>query len=57
MGWFLKEQVEEVASMTALLRITERAGTNLFHLEDYVAREMAATAADPAAPAVAGGAL
>ncbi|BBY86017.1 Bacterioferritin BfrB [Mycolicibacterium tokaiense] len=58
MQWFLKEQVEEVASMTTLLRIAERAGDNLFHLEDFVAREMpAADGADATAPAAAGGAL
>jgi bacterioferritin B len=58
MQWFLKEQVEEVASMTTLLRIAERAGDNLFHLEDFVAREMsAADGSDATAPAAAGGAL
>ena len=31
--------------------------TNLFNLEDFVAREMAAPAADPSAPKAAGGAL
>jgi bacterioferritin B len=57
MQWFLKEQVEEVASMTTLLAIAKRAGDNLFHLEDFVAREMAGDSADPTAPAAAGGAL
>ncbi len=57
MQWFLKEQVEEVSSMTTLLRIADRAGANLFDLEDFVAREMSAPAADPTAPAAAGGAL
>ncbi|MEC9322287.1 MAG: ferritin-like domain-containing protein, partial [Actinomycetota bacterium] len=57
MQWFLKEQVEEVALMTTLLRIAERAGTDLFHLEDFVAREVSAPASDPAAPRAAGGAL
>ena len=57
MQWFLQEQVEEVALMTTLLRIAERAGTDLFHLEDFVAREVSAPAADPAAPRAAGGAL
>ncbi|GAB3590753.1 ferritin [Angustibacter peucedani] len=57
MQWFLKEQVEEVASMTTLLAIAHRAGDNLFHLEDFVAREMAGEAADPTAPAAAGGAI
>jgi ferritin len=57
MQWFLKEQVEEVASMSTLLAIARRAGDNLFHLEDFVAREMSAAQADPTAPAAAGGAL
>jgi ferritin len=55
MQWFLKEQVEEVASISTLVRIAERAGDNLFHLEDFVARELAATGADPSAPKAAGG--
>lgn len=57
MQWFLKEQVEEVASMATLLRIADRAGTNLFDLEDFVAREMASPATDPTAPVAAGGNL
>ena len=56
MQWYLKEQVEEVASMTTLLRIVRRAGDNLFHVEDFVAREMPAEAGtDPTAPPAAGG--
>jgi len=57
MQWFLKEQVEEVAQMTTLVRISDRAGTNLFHLEEFVAREIAEAPTDPAAPKAAGGAL
>jgi bacterioferritin B len=57
MQWFLAEQVEEVARMTTLVRVADRAGTNLFNLEDFVAREMVAAAADPAAPRAAGGNL
>jgi bacterioferritin B len=57
MQWFLKEQVEEVAQMTTLVRIADRAGTNLFHLEEFVAREIGSTPTDPAAPKAAGGAL
>lgn len=57
MQWFLKEQVEEVAQMTTLVRIAERAGADLFHLEDYVAREVSTPAGDPSAPKAAGGAL
>jgi ferritin len=56
MNWFLKEQVEEVASMSDLLKIIDRAGDNLFHVEDYVAREMAGVpGVDPTAPGAAGG--
>ena len=49
MRWFLKEQVEEVATMTTLLRVVDRADGNLFDIEEFVAREMATVAA--AAPA------
>ncbi len=56
MHWFLKEQVEEVASMTALLRTLERAQTDLLEVEEYVGR-LAPEAADPTAPRAAGGAL
>lgn len=37
--WFLEEQVEEVASMDTLLKISRRAGDDLFRIEEYVARE------------------
>ena len=37
--WFLEEQVEEVASMDTLLKITRRAGQDLFRVEDYIARQ------------------
>ncbi|MCQ4120538.1 ferritin [Rhodococcus tibetensis] len=57
MQWFLKEQVEEVASMTTLLAIADRAGANLFHLEDFVAREMSVVSDTSGAPAAAGGAI
>lgn len=58
MLWFLKEQVEEVASMTTLLNIAERAGDNWFDLENYVARESIGDGGnDPSAPPAAGGAL
>ncbi|MFV0429954.1 MAG: ferritin [Arachnia sp.] len=56
MLWFLKEQVEEVASMKTLLTIAERAGDNWFDLEGYVARETVGDGGtDPNAPAPAGG--
>jgi ferritin len=56
--WFLKEQVEEVASASTLLTVAERAGTNLFDLENYVAREQIGDAGESTdAPAAAGGAI
>ncbi|MCA0296663.1 MAG: ferritin [Actinobacteria bacterium] len=59
MLWFLKEQVEEVASMTTLLNVAERAGDNLFDLENFVARERVGDGGgeDSQAPDAAGGAL
>jgi bacterioferritin B len=39
------------------VRVADRAGTNLFNLEDFVARELASAAADPNAPKAAGGNL
>jgi bacterioferritin B len=57
MQWFLKEQVEEVASMTTLLRVVERAADNALQVEEYLSRENASAAADPTAPRAAGGAL
>ena len=56
MQWYLKEQVEEVASMSTLLAIVRRAGDNLFHVEDFVVREMSPDlGTDPTAPPAAGG--
>ncbi|TDU84480.1 ferritin [Kribbella voronezhensis] len=56
MQWFLKEQVEEVSAMTTLVNVAKRAGDNLFHLEDFLAREVSsANTTDPTAPAAAGG--
>lgn len=40
MQWFLRERAEEVAVMTRLLRVADRAGHNLFDLESFIAREM-----------------
>ncbi|MBO9578501.1 MAG: ferritin [Microbacteriaceae bacterium] len=58
MLWFLKEQVEEVASMQTLLTIAQRT-ENLFDIENFVARDIAAqkTGAEADAPEAAGGAL
>ncbi|NUP74213.1 MAG: ferritin [Sinomonas sp.] len=58
MLWFLKEQVEEVSAMTTLLNVAERAGGNLFDLENFVARERVGDSGrDASAPEAAGGAL
>jgi ferritin len=58
MHWFLKEQVEEVASMATLLQVAQRVGENVMLLEDYLARESGGgEGADPTAPSAAGGAL
>ncbi len=57
--WFLKEQLEEMSSMSALLRTVERANAvNILLAEDYLSRTAGAvdgTEAD--APRAAGGAL
>ena len=55
MHWFLKEQIEEVAVISTLVRVADRAGANVFHLEDFVARELASATSDPSAPKAAGG--
>ena len=57
MLWFLKEQVEEVASMNTLNAIAERAGDNWFYIEDHLAREQVGGGEDASAPAAAGGAI
>jgi ferritin len=57
MLWFLKEQVEEIASMNTLLAIAERAGGDWFQIEDHLAREVGDTRDDASAPTAAGGAL
>ena len=59
MQWFIKEQVEEVATMNDRLKVVERARDNPLLAEEYIAREGfgAAEGADPTAPPAAGGAL
>jgi ferritin len=58
MQWFLREQVEEVALMSTLVKVAKRAGTNLFDLEQFVAREIGHDVPDASgAPPVAGGSL
>ncbi len=57
MQWFIKEQVEEVATMSSLLQVAERSTKDLAALEEYVAREHGGGGAeDPTAPRAAGAA-
>ena len=57
--WFLAEQREEVASISDLLAIVERASeSNILLVEDYLARNQVGDAGESAsAPPAAGGAL
>jgi ferritin len=55
--WFLKEQVEEVATMSGLLDVVQRSADMPHVVEDYLVREHPAEGADPTAPPAAGGAL
>ncbi len=56
-SWFLKEQVEEIASMRTLLAVIDRAAGNMFDVEEFVARELSTPArVAGVAPKAAGGA-
>jgi ferritin len=56
MQWFLKEQTEEVATMSDLLAVARRNADNPENIEEYLAREHPdAEEKDPTAPPVAGG--
>ncbi len=54
MQWFIKEQVEEVASMGDLLAVVTRSQDHVDRIEEWVARESRSEGADPTAPRVAG---
>jgi ferritin len=55
--WFVKEQVEEVKSMTDLLNVVERSKEPLL-IEEFLAREQIGDqGGDPSMPPAAGGAL
>src|SRR3954453_2637723 len=55
MQWFIKEQVEEVATMSDLLRVVERSRDDPMDIENFMAREMAdSEGSDPTAPTPAG---
>ena len=53
----IKDHVEELALMTSLVRVADRAGANLFDLETFVAREIDSPHGASDAPAAAGGGL
>lgn len=56
--WFLKEQVEEVASMSDLLAVVRRSREDPLRAEEYLSRESPGEEGpDPTAPRAAGGAL
>jgi bacterioferritin B len=58
LGWFLQEQREEVASMSALLAVIDRSQGNTLLVEDYLARQGGAAGPEPAnTPPAASGAL
>ncbi len=53
--WFIKEQVEEVATMSDLLRVVERSRDDVMEVENYMAREQpGGEGSDPTAPKPAG---
>jgi len=54
MQWFIKEQVEEVATMSDLLAVVSRNVDDVEDIEEYVAREQAGAGEDPTAPRIAG---
>ena len=54
MQWFIKEQVEEVATMSDLLAVVTRNRDDIEDIEEYVQRETANEAPDPTAPTEAG---
>jgi ferritin len=55
MQWFVKEQIEEVATMSDLLRVVERSRDDPMEIENFMAREHPADQGqDPTAPHPAG---
>jgi ferritin len=53
--WFIKEQVEEVATMSDLLTVVRRNAEVLENIEEYVAREGGSSGGPSGAPRIAGG--
>jgi ferritin len=55
MQWFIREQIEEVATMSSLLRVAERSRDAVADIEDFLAREHPGEeGADPTAPRSSG---
>jgi hypothetical protein len=54
MQWFIKEQVEEVATMSDLLAVVTRSKDDVNDIEEWVARETGGAQDDPTAPRTAG---
>jgi len=54
MQWFIKEQVEEVATMSDLLTVVRRSRDDIEDIEEWVAREGGDEGPDPTAPRPAG---
>ena len=54
MQWFIKEQVEEVSTMSDLLTVVRRARNDVEAIEDYILREHSRAGEDSSAPPVAG---
>ena len=53
--WFIKEQTEEVATISGLLRVAERSRDDSGNIEDFLAREHPGNdGRDPTAPTAAG---
>jgi bacterioferritin B len=58
MQWFIKEQTEEVATASDLLKVVQRSKDNPLLAEEYLAREsLGEEGSDPTAPTAAGGSL
>ena len=51
MQWFIKEQVEEVATMSDLLAVVTRNADDIEDIEEYVAREQSGGRGRPDRPA------
>jgi hypothetical protein len=54
MQWFIKEQVEEISTMSDLLTVVRRSKDDIEDIEEWVARETGDEGDDPSAPPAAG---